>query len=282
MRKRRERHPFVETASAFVGYTARPGANDFLVYSQVTGDYQWDGSFVDAIVDKTARQGLIPKHANTTNALSFYIHTGWTRRDPKPGDLVFFAHPLTVSSGRYLAPRIGIVSQTEGWKLNGSFRSIEGQTHSGLPRAPRDLNGIYERSHYRTDVLFFVRVPDRIFKDRAEDESDGPAPNNVDSVMHIVRPAHLDRCSSPQKTASAKPEHKTSTELVQLALAVHPCAKLKDADRYTFNGVTRSALASFQRFMGHPADQCDGSPNVRTLEELSISPYTSRKFTVQP
>jgi len=269
----------LSTAREFVGYTARPGANDFLVYSQVTGDYQWDGSFVDAMVDKTTGQGLLPKHANTTNALSFYLRNGWQRRDPKPGDLVFFAHPLMVGSGRYLSPRIGIVSQTDTWKRNGSFRSIEGQTHSGLPRAPRDLNGIYERTHYRTDVLFFVRIPSRVLGSREK-----PAqlePNNVDSNVHIVRPAHLDRCSSPQKTASAKPDHRTSTELVQLALAEHPCAKLKDADRYTFNGVTRSALASFQRFMGHPADQCDGSPNVRTLEELSISPYTTRKFTVQ-
>lgn len=269
----------LSTAREFVGYTARPNANDFLVYSQVTGDFQWDGSFVDAMIDKTASAGTLPKHANTTNALSFYVKNGWTRRVPKDGDLVFFAHPLTVKSGRYLSPRIGIVSSTESWKKNGSFRAIEGQTHSGLPRAPRDLNGVYERTHYVTDVLFFVRLPPRVFKDEAK--LNGQPVPTLD-ITHTVRPAHLERCSSAQKTASAKPDHRLSTEYVQLALAEHPASRLRNADRFTFNGVTRSALASFQRFLGHTPDECDGSPNVRTLEQLSISPYTTRKFNVQP
>lgn len=275
MFKRKEVHPFVETASAYVGYTARPNANDFMAFSKVTGDYQWDGSFLDVIVDKTLANGLLPKHANTTSALSFYINNGWTRRAPKPGDIVFFTAPLKAQVQRYLAPRIGIVSTTKGWKVNGTFRTIEGQTHSGLPRAPRELNGVYERTRYSTDVFAFVRIPQRLFQGNGETvypTTDAPT----------VRPAHLERCSSAKKVASAKPAYRLSTELVQLALAEHPACKLRNADRHVFNGVTRSALASFQRFNGFPSHECDGMPNPRTLEQLSMSPYTTRKFSVEP
>jgi hypothetical protein len=272
--KRNEVHPFVETASAYVGYTARAGSNDFMAFSKVTGDYQWDGSFLDVIVDKTLANGLLPKHANTTNALSFYISNGWTRRDPKPGDLVFFTAPLKAQVQRYLAPRIGIVSSTKGWKVNGTFRAIEAQTHSGLPRAPRELNGVYERTRYSTDVFAFVRIPQRLF--RVDGETVYP-PTDAPTV----RPAHLERCSSAKKTASAKSAYRLSTELVQLALAEHPACKLRNADRFVFNGVSRSALASFQRFCGDPSHECDGNPTPRTLEKLSMSFYTSRKFRVE-
>jgi len=271
----REAHPLVQTASAFIGYTARPNANEFLVYSNVTGEFQWDGSFVDAMIAKTASANRLPRHAHTNNALEFYLRNGWQRRAPKPGDLVFYTSPLKVRAQGYMSPRVGLVTCTTDWRKNGTFRSIDGQTHSGLPRAPRDLNGVYERTHYASDVLAFVRIPKRyLTKQNGEPQyRAGNAP--------IVRPAHLERCSSRERTASAKPEYRLSTELVQLALSEHPATRLRNADRCVFNGLTRSALASFQRFCGHPSEECTGSPNVRTLEELSMSPYTSRKFNVQ-
>jgi hypothetical protein len=275
--KRNEVHPFVVTASAYVGYTARPNANDFLAFSRVTGEYQWDGSFVDVVSDKTVTAGLLPKHANTTSALSFYTRNGWTRRAPKAGDLVFYTAPVKVQASRYLSPRIGIVTSAKGWRVNGTFRAIEAQTYSGLPRAPKELNGVYERTRYSTDVISFVRIPKKIFY-KTENGETVLTPTDA----HTVRPAHLERCSSAKKTASAKSAYRQSTELVQLALAEHPACKLRNADRFVFNGVTRSALASFQRFCGFPAYECDGSPNPRTLEQLSHSPYTTRKFSVEP
>jgi hypothetical protein len=87
---------------------------------------------------------------------------------------------------------------------------------------------------------------------------------------------------SRERAASAKPEFRKSVETVQLALAAHPGVKLRNADRGVFNGKCRAALAAFQRFSGFAADECNGLPNVRTLQLLSQSPYTLEKFDAQP
>jgi len=269
-------HPLVVAANVFLGYTARPNANEFLIFSNTTGEFQWDGSFIDAVVAKTASANTLPKHANTTNALSFYVRNGWVRRAPKPGDLVFFSHAGSASVGRYLSPRVGVVSSTVHWRGARSFKSFEGQTHSGMPRASRELTGVYERTHYETDVLFFVRIPKHFFVRSGE-----PTPFPVPASARVVRPAHLERCSTVEKSASAKPDHRVSTELVQVALAEHPSSRLRNANRRVFDAHTRSALASFQRFVGFPVGECNGVPNSVTLELLSLSPFTSTKFRVE-
>lgn len=275
MRKRKTQHPLVETASEFVGFTAR-GTNPFLVHAQVTGEFQWDGSFVDAMLDKLTAAGALPSTSNTTTALQFFLKNGWQRRAPKPGDLVFFGYESEGSRIGYAAAHVGIVSSTDTWKEHRTFRVIEAQTHSGLPKAPKDNNGIYERTHHSTDVTAFIRIPTKFFN---RDENTAAA--RAAATSHIVRPAHLNRCTSTAQAASAKPEFRKSVELVQLALAAHPSAKLQNADRGVFNGKTRAALAAFQRFSGMSAAECDGEPNVRSLQLLAQSPYTLESFSVE-
>lgn len=274
MRKRKVEHPLVETASEFVGFTAR-GANPFLIHAQVTGEFQWDGSFVDAMLNKITASGLLPSLNNTTAALQFFLKNGWQRRAPKPGDIVFFGYATDESRVGYAAAHVGVVSSTDTWKEHRTFRVIEAQTHSGLPKAPRDNNGVYERTHHQTDVTAFIRIPNRYLGPNTEGHALQP------STSHIVRPAHINRCTSSAQAASAKPEIRKSVELVQLALAAHPAAKLQNADRGVFNGKTRSALAAFQRFSGLPSAECDGEPNVRSLQLLSQSPYTPERFNVE-
>lgn len=277
MRKRKI-HPLVATSSEFVGFTSRQNNNPFLVHAQVNGDYQWDGSFIDAVLDKTAGQGFLPSLNDTTTALQFFLKNGWQRRAPKPGDLVFFAYPAETGSRLgYQSPHVGIISSTDTWKQHRTFRTVEAQTHSGQPKAPRDNNGVYERTRHETDVTVFVRIPTKYFK-RKEDTAAAPAA----ATSHIVRPAHLERCLTKDKAASAKPEFRKSVETVQLALAAHPSAKLQNADRGVFNGKTRAALAAFQRFSGLPITECNGKPTVRTLELLAESPYTVEHFSVEP
>lgn len=271
--RKRKLHPLVETASEFVGFTSR-GANPFLIHAQVTGDFQWDGSFVDAMLEKISATGLLPSTINTTYALQFFLKNGWQRRAPKPGDLVFFAYPAETGSRLgYQSPHVGIISSTDTWKQHRTFRVIEAQTHSGLPKAPRENNGVYERARHESDVTAFVRIPAKFF-------SAATAAQHA-ATSHIVRPAHLERCITREKAASAKPEFRKSTELVQLALASHPACKLQNADRSVFNGKCRAALAAFQRFNGFTPEQCTGKPDVRTLQLLAESPYTVESFAVE-
>ena len=277
MRKRKI-HPLVQTASEFVGFTSRQNNNPFLLHAQVNGDFQWDGSFVDSLLDKNTGQGHLPSLNNTTTALQFFLKNGWQRRAPKPGDLVFFAYPTEQGSRiGYQSPHVGVVSQTDTWKQHRTFRTIEAQTHSGQPKAPRDNNGIYERARHETDVTVFIRIPQKFFNRKEElSRSKEPA-----ATSHIVRPAHLERCITRDKAASAKPEFRKSVETVQLALASHPAVRLQNADRGVFNAKTRAALAAFQRFSGIPVTESNGKPTVRTLELLADSPYTVVKFSVE-
>ena len=273
MRKRKI-HPLVQTASEFVGFTSRQNNNPFLVHARVNGDFQWDGSFVDSLLDKTAGQGYLPSLNNTTTALQFFLKNGWQRRAPKPGDLVFFAYPTEQGSRiGYQAPHVGVVTATDTWKEHRTFRTVEAQVHSGQPKAPRDNNGVYERARHETDVTVFVRIPKKFFAARTAAE---PV-----TTSHIVRPAHLERCITRDKAASAKPEFRKSVETVQLALAAHPAVRLQNADRGVFNAKTRAALAAFQRFSGIPVAECNGKPTVSTLELLSQSPYTPERFDVE-
>lgn len=276
--KKSNTHPFVATASEYVGFTARQTANIFLQHAGLSGsNFQWDGSFVDYVIKQTINGSSLrlPSHNNTTSALSFYIRNGWQRRAPKPGDLVFFTYPTSdVGATAYLAPHMGIVSATGTWSKHRTFRVIEAQTWSGLPKASRENNGVYERTHYQTDVVAFVRIPQTVLKSKVRAA-------RVDlATSHIVRPSHLERCGSIQKASTARPEYRKSTEIVQLALAEHPAARLNNADRYVFNGKVQAALAAFQRFIGLPEDACTGLPDVFTLEALSASPYTTNKFNV--
>ena len=271
--RKRKRHPLTETAREFIGFTSRQNNNPFLIHAQVNGDYQWDGSFIDAMLDKTAGQGYLPSLNNTTTALQFFLKNGWQRRAPKPGDLVFFGYPADTGSRLgYQAAHVGIVSSTDTWREHKTFRVIEAQTHSGQPKAPRDNNGVYERTRHETDVTAFIRIPKKFFAARTAAKTA--------ATSHIVRPAHLERCTSRDKAASAKPEFRKSVETVQLALAAHPGVRLQNADRGVFNAKTRAALAAFQRFNGLPISECNGLPTVRTLELLTESPYTVERFDV--
>jgi hypothetical protein len=276
MRKRTARHTLVETASEFIGFTSRQTNNPFLVHAGVNGDYQWDGSFVDATLLKTVGQGYLPSLNNTTTAIQFFLKNGWQRRAPKPGDLVFYGYAADTGSRLgYQSPHVGVVTSTDTWKQHRTFRVIEAQTHSGQPKAPRDNNGVYERTRHETDVTAFFRIPAKYF-------NKGTGQSAGSTTSHIVRPSHLERCTSREKAASAKQEFRKSVETVQLALASHQGVRLQNADRGVFNSKTRAALAAFQRFSGLPSSECNGLPTVMTLELLAASPYTVERFDVSP
>ena len=264
-------HPLVEAASAYVGYTSRPGVSIFQTDVGYTGDaFQWDGAFVDRVFRDAHIDG--PTHLHTASALAFYVRNGLVREKPHPGDIVFYGFSGEGGKPAFDSPHVGIVTNTEKWRTHGTFRAIEGQVSNGLPKSPQDGNGVYERTRYETDVLLFARPRLRTRKSfKVTTAADSAA------TLHIVRISHLNRCTSAAQAASAKPEFRKSVELVQLALAEHPAVQLRNAERGVFNTQTKAALAAFQRY--HGVSNATGAPDIQSLEALAAS-QSPERFTV--
>jgi hypothetical protein len=276
MKKKANIHPLAEAASAYTGYTSRDTNNIFLIDAGYTGTFQWDGAFIDRVLKDAAASSGLPVHANVNSALGYYIRNGWVHTKPKPGDLVFYNFALNGGTATFDPLHIGLVLKTDAWKTDSRFTAIEGNVDSGLPRGPRDNNGVYERTRYATDVLAFVRIPKRYLG--------VTVPTDIDAAttLHIIKPAHLNRCATASTAATAKPEFRKSVELVQLALAAHPGVQLQNADRGVFNSKTAAALAAFKRVAGYKPAACTTEANVESLAALAAQPSTVIKFHVEP
>ena len=260
-------HTIVETAREYLGFTARGNnSNTFSIDAEVTGtSFQWDGAFVDRILKQANIDGT-PKHTNTAAALSFYLRSGAARKNPKTGDLVFFSFQTSSHTASFDGPHIGIVSDTSRWRKDQTFRSIEAQISSGQPRASADDNGVFERTRYSTDVLTFVRLPQKTRRDVVESDD---TPTASEKELITVRPAALTRCMNSQQAASAKPQHRRAVQEVQVALAAHSAIQLRNANRGVYDAKTRSAAAAFQRYIGRMPEKCTGMLTVDDLQALS-------------
>lgn len=285
------RELLAETASSYIGLTARPNTNQFLTqYAGLSGNWQWDGIFVDYVLDQMFKQldiqsnkSFLPNHRDVSAALSFYIRNGQLRtgRRPAPGDIAFFAYGTQeTGSTAFLSPRAAIITSAEHWRDHGALQVVEGNVNSGQPRGSQEWNGVFERTRYAADLIGYVKIPSWILRSSSFSSSFSSssskkktAPSDISSEKLTVRPALLQRCASPATSKTASAEARKATETVQLALAAHPASNLRNADRAVFNAKTRAALAAYQRFIGLPSEKCDGSPDVFTLQQLSSSPY---------
>lgn len=282
------RELLAETASSYIGLTARPNTNQFLTqYARLSGNWQWDGIFVDYVLDQTLKQlGLssnksyLPDHRDVSAALSFYIRSGLLRTPartlartlaPAPGDIAFFAYSTQeTGSTAFLSSRAAIVTSNEHWSAHGALQVVEGNINSGQPRGSQEWNGVFERTRYASDLIGYVKIPSWMLKSQRAGAEE--LPSNI-SYDVTVRPALLQRCSSSATSKTASAEARKATETVQLALAAHPASNLRNADRAVFNAKTRAALAAYQRFIGLPSEKSDGQPDVFTLQQLAASPY---------
>lgn len=266
-----------EIATSYIGLTARPNTNPFLKHAALSGNWQWDGLFVDYVLDQTfgqleliSNRSFLPAHRDVSAALAFYIRSGMLRSSgrPAPGDLAFFAYGTQeTGSTHFLSSRAAIISNNEHWREHGALQVIEGNVNSGQPRGSQEWNGVFERTRYAADLIGYVNIPSWMWKRAAS--ASAPA-----ATSHLtVRPAYLQRCSSHATSKTASAEARKATEAVQLALAAHPASNLRNADRGVFNAKTRAALAAYQRFIGLPSEKCDGQPDVFTLQQLAASPY---------
>lgn len=278
------RELLAETASSYIGLTARPNTNQFLTqYARLSGNWQWDGIFVDYVLDQTLKQlGLpsnksyLPDHRDVSAALSFYIRSGLLRTPartsaPAPGDIAFFAYSTQeTGSTAFLSSRAAVIISAEHWREHGALQVVEGNVNSGQPRGSQEWNGVFERTRYASDLIGYVKIPSWMLRRAGAGAEE--LPSNI-SYEVTVRPALLQRCASPATSKTASAEARKATETVQLALAAHPASNLRNADRAVFNAKTRAALAAYQRFIGLPSEKCDGSPDVFTLQQLAASPY---------
>lgn len=258
LRRPAREHPLVAAAFAYLGYTAKGGNQSIFGAETGTNGLHWDGAFIDIVTRDCGL--LLPAHVYTASALAVYTRTGRLFRNPKVGDIVFFAFPAGTAS-ELDAPHIGIVTDVNGWKMHRTFKTIEGQVSSNQPKGNGEHNGVYERVRHEMDIISFARPALRKRFDKGEGhESSATATNGVRVVT-----AHLSRCDTAAKSASATAAQRLSVETVQLALA--ETVGLREADRAVFNHKTVAALAAFQRSIGYINPT--GTPDVRTLIELN-------------
>ena len=158
---------------------------------------------------------------------------GWfAKRDrlfttgPRPGDIVFYAFP---STGLFGQPHVGIVTETDKYKTEYTFRAIEGETASGLSRGNQDPDGVFERTRYETDVLGFVRPQQ-------------PLPEvlqNISPDVLTVRPSNF---------SSRSPARAQATEAVQNA--IHHATGTGNFNQGVWDAQTRAAFEAFLRHVG--------------------------------
>jgi hypothetical protein len=242
------RERFIEAALTHIGYTARATKEN--AYGALTGynSQYWGGSYLDVIARDAGV--YLPAFAYPPAALAEFVRQKRVHRKPRRGDIVFFA-AQTNGEAHFTVPHVGLVTDTARWRTHASFKVIEAQTSTGLPKGPQDPNGIYLRTRYATDVLVFARP------DYNSIAASAPAAISKTVVRLVIRPSNL---------VSTRPNGK-AIETVQLALS--KTVGLRQADRGIWNAKTKSAYAAWQRKIGYVGPDANGVPDVNSLERLA-------------
>lgn len=236
------------TASRHIGYVAQSNRNS--IYGQKVGlpNQTWNGAFLDVVFFESTASLEVPTFAYTPNALAFFVERNRLFRKPQKGDIVFYAFP---TEDGLTQPHVGIVTDTSNWRVNRSFKAIEGQTDSGLPRGSRDKDGVYERIRYITDVLAFARPGIKVTKSLR-------APN------FLYTP---DRSSEYIAKVNSSLTNQPFDEVAEIQIALASKVGLRDANRGVFDNHTRSAYAKWQRFIGY-GPRATGQPDPDSLNQL--------------
>jgi hypothetical protein len=245
---KRNRDLTAETASRHVGYVAQSNRNS--VYGNRVGlpNQTWNGAFLDVVFAESTASLSVPTFAYTPSALAYFVEHNRIFRKPKRGDIVFYAFPTEDSLGQ---PHVGIVTDTASWKVNRSFKAVEAQTDSGLPRGSRDKDGVYERIRYITDVLAFAR----------------PAHKTSSTDMKLNFSYTSNRASEYIAKVNSSLTNQPFDEVAEIQLALSIKVGLRDARRGVFDAHTRSAYAKWQRHMGY-GNRATGQPDSPSLDQL--------------
>ena len=237
---------FLNRALAEVGYTARPNREN--VYGERLGinGQPWDGIFIDVIAKDV---GLpLPPHMHPTVALADYVANGRFYRKPQRGDIVFFQMSTVSDFG---SPHVGIVTDVSRYVTEGLFETVEAMTESGQPKGGIDVNGVFQRTRHKLDVIGFGRPNFTPPVARHKDVPD----NATDD---------LPRISLAQVKPGSKHKH-----IATLQIALSQVTGVSGLPRAHFDMKTRSAYASFQRKLGYPLSRANGYPDPRSMQELA-------------
>lgn len=214
----------VEQARSYVGFRSRANrVNGFGAGVRQDGK-AWDGSFLETVMFESKVEGL-PSLVSTSAALGWFVQQNRVFTKPKIGDLVFYAW----SSGDdgFGQPHVGVVTEARDYKRDRVFKAVEGMVESGQPKGPQDVDGVYERVRYASDVIAFARP---LYVERVDPKPD-------------VDPGTLLRPSSLQ-------HGKTNAQVVTLQLALNDVLGNQAFTKGAFDRQTVAAVKAFQRLNG--------------------------------
>jgi hypothetical protein len=244
------RDRIVQVATSYEGYQAASGSAD--IFSSKVGKpgAHWNGIYVDVVLMEAGLE-LPTTHVATAAALRYYMISGRLHTKPKPGDVAFFTFPTDGETGPYNQMHVGIVTGSENFLRDGSFKVIEGQIDPGLPKSGlRAKNGVHVRTRYATDVVGFGR----------------PALKPKSLTDELQQPELL---TKPVIKASIM---KPGLKHRQVALLQQ---ELRSEKLFTgtYTGIldarTMAAVASFQRTIGYVGSEASGVPDRQTLDRLA-------------
>lgn len=241
------RAALVAQARSHVGYRGKTGIDSY--YAGMVG-YQgmpWNGAFIDVVFRETGT--WIPACVNTTAGLSEFIRLRRWHARPEPGDIVFYNFPTGGGANGFFHGHTGIVTDVREWNKTGRILAVEGMTDAGLPKANIiSWDGVYERVRTRHEILGFGRPDYRPGRERPAVESDGLP--EIKPISIPIKPGKRSR----------------DFELIQLALA-KKCG-LRNSQRGSWDGLTMTAYAQWQRMIGYVGRDATGQPDSSSLSRL--------------
>lgn len=230
---------FIARALEHVGHRCRPGGlSEFGRRTGYSGhDIPWSGSFVDCVAHDTGV--LIPSCVYTASGLAEFAHADGLVTTPEPGDIVFYNFSTKVNDV-FSMPHVGIVTNTDAWKLEDSFHAVEGGVD----------NAVVLQRRWRFDVIAFARP--NYYHDQGRLAK--AAANSADGLVSVT-PARV--------TPGAR-----GRDVLNVQLALSRVVDLRGESPAVFDWVTQRAFARWQRLIGHVGPDADGVPTPSTLRTL--------------
>lgn len=246
---------FTATAEEHVGYRHIVGPNPFrdrVGYN--AHDHPWDGAFLDCVQRDAGLAGL-PALVSTTAGLGELLACRRAVVEPARGDIVFFSFPVT---GHFAGPHVGVVADGSQFRTKGTFTAIEAQVASGLPKAPKDADGIFLRRRDVHDVLVFCRPALKLSRL-------GEPSVQTGRQITLVKLSQRRRSSDTQLVQQA----------LNAVLMTPGSGKKFRADGHVaipitglWDDRTRAAFARFQRAIGFAGPDASGDPEPNALARL--------------